>query len=326
MDAFYIKKIVIKGLFGTKNVSWDLSSKVNILGGENGSGKSTILKSCYFILKDKCIKEADLAKLSEEISIEFVNGYKLNWNRLAYDSTDYLREDGYFYYMNTNEMDSDGRLMLQRCALTDSEGKIGNIELVYENINTYLINSFEQRMIANDSDKEGKTRIKTYLDRLIYDQLFIRNSRFASVFEKIITASRTPEELQSILNDTEIKTFMQFYATAQKFLKNYSVFINNSIQLKRNGNEKVLSYVDLSMGEKQLILILLMVCNTANDTCIFFMDEPDLGMHVEWKEILIRELNKLNPNMQMIVSTHAPSMVEGWYDNVKEVKQICYND
>lgn len=184
MDAFYIKKIVIKGLFGTKNVSWDLSSKVNILGGENGSGKSTILKSCYFILKDKCIKEADLAKLSEEISIEFVNGYKLNWNRLAYDS----------------------------------------------------------------------------------------------------------------------------------------------IQLKRNGNEKVLSYVDLSMGEKQLILILLMVCNTANDTCIFFMDEPDLGMHVEWKEILIRELNKLNPNMQMIVSTHAPSMVEGWYDNVKEVKQICYND
>ena len=52
------------------------------------------------------------------------------------------------------------------------------------------------------------------------------------------------------------------------------------------------------------------------------MDEPDLGMHIEWKEILIKTIREMNPNMQIILSTHAPSMIEGWYDNVKEVNQI----
>ena len=52
------------------------------------------------------------------------------------------------------------------------------------------------------------------------------------------------------------------------------------------------------------------------------MDEPDLGMHVEWKEILIKKMREMNPNMQIILTTHAPSMIEGWFENVKEVTQI----
>ena len=52
------------------------------------------------------------------------------------------------------------------------------------------------------------------------------------------------------------------------------------------------------------------------------MDEPDLGMHVEWKQKLILNMRKMNPNMQIILSTHAPSMIEGWYEKVKEMNQI----
>ena len=65
-----------------------------------------------------------------------------------------------------------------------------------------------------------------------------------------------------------------------------------------------------------------MVNNTAGAPCIFFMDEPDLGMHVEWKQKLILAMRKMNPNMQIILSTHAPSMIEGWYEKVKEMNQI----
>ena len=52
------------------------------------------------------------------------------------------------------------------------------------------------------------------------------------------------------------------------------------------------------------------------------MDEPDLALHITWKKILIRELRKVNPNMQIILATHAPSVIEGWYDRVKEVSQL----
>lgn len=44
-QADYIKRIEIKGLWGRKNISWDLRADVNILSGVNGIGKSTILNN-----------------------------------------------------------------------------------------------------------------------------------------------------------------------------------------------------------------------------------------------------------------------------------------
>lgn len=44
-QADYIKRIEIKGLWGRKNISWDLRPDVNILSGVNGIGKSTILNN-----------------------------------------------------------------------------------------------------------------------------------------------------------------------------------------------------------------------------------------------------------------------------------------
>ena len=44
-QANYIKRIEIKGLWGRKDISWNLRPDVNILSGVNGIGKSTILNN-----------------------------------------------------------------------------------------------------------------------------------------------------------------------------------------------------------------------------------------------------------------------------------------
>ena len=45
-----IKKIEIKDYFGKGNFEWNLDPVVNILGGKNGSGKSSLFKLCYTLL------------------------------------------------------------------------------------------------------------------------------------------------------------------------------------------------------------------------------------------------------------------------------------
>ena len=87
-------------------------------------------------------------------------------------------------------------------------------------------------------------------------------------------------------------------------------------------NNSRINYLQLSTGEKQLLYILLVVFNTNKKTCILLMDEPDLGLHVIWKEKFVSIFRKINPNAQIILTTHAPSMVRGWVEHVKEVKQI----
>ena len=51
-----ITKIEIANFFGKGNFVWDLDPQVNILGGKNGSGKTSILRICYSLLSNTIIK------------------------------------------------------------------------------------------------------------------------------------------------------------------------------------------------------------------------------------------------------------------------------
>ena len=68
-----------------------------------------------------------------------------------------------------------------------------------------------------------------------------------------------------------------------------------------------------------------MATNTQRNPCVFILDEPDLALHIRWKQQLIKELRAINPQMQIVLSTHSPSVIEGWYGKVKEVSQITTN-
>ena len=79
----------------------------------------------------------------------------------------------------------------------------------------------------------------------------------------------------------------------------------------------------LSSGEKQMLVILLTVLVEDNCPYVLFMDEPEVSLHVEWQKQLIDLIMELNPNVQIILTTHSPAVImNGWLDNVTEVSDI----
>lgn len=79
----------------------------------------------------------------------------------------------------------------------------------------------------------------------------------------------------------------------------------------------------LSSGEKQMLVILLTVLVQDNAHCVFFMDEPEASLHIEWQQKLVAMIRELNPNAQIILTTHSPAVImEGWLDAVTEVSDI----
>lgn len=87
-------------------------------------------------------------------------------------------------------------------------------------------------------------------------------------------------------------------------------------------NEKLSPYV-LSSGEKQILLILLTVLTEDQKPYVLFMDEPEASLHFEWQKELISMVRELNPNAQVLLTTHSPALImDGWEDAVTEVAEI----
>jgi len=95
----------------------------------------------------------------------------------------------------------------------------------------------------------------------------------------------------------------------------------NEIRFTQIG-EVLLPY-QLSSGEKQLLIILLTVLVEDDQPYVLFMDEPEVSLHIEWQKRLIDLVLELNPNVQVIMTTHSPAVImDGWTDAVTEVTDI----
>ena len=95
----------------------------------------------------------------------------------------------------------------------------------------------------------------------------------------------------------------------------------NEIRFTQIG--EVLQPYMLSSGEKQILAILLTVLVEDNQPYVLFMDEPEVSLHIEWQKRMIDLCLELNPNVQIILTTHSPAVVmNGWVDSVTEVSDI----
>ena len=96
---------------------------------------------------------------------------------------------------------------------------------------------------------------------------------------------------------------------------------SNEILFEQDGD--TLYPYQLSSGEKQILVILLTVLVQDKRHGVLFMDEPEISLHVEWQQRLISLIRELNPNVQIVLTTHSPALVmDGWLDAVTEVSDI----
>ncbi len=87
--------------------------------------------------------------------------------------------------------------------------------------------------------------------------------------------------------------------------------------------KKTIQLDQLSSGEKQMLLILTMVFLQEEKPNILLMDEPEISLHISWQDKLVGLIRKLNPNCQLILTTHSPNIfVNGWEDKIVFLQDI----
>jgi ABC-type molybdenum transport system ATPase subunit/photorepair protein PhrA len=294
---------------------------VNILGGINGSGKSTILKASYELVAQGRIDDLKCVRLMDSVKITFTNDWCIIWEKEDLDNIqDKWYEKVMMYTLDDMDNKKNYSCIIQ---VKDKNGICQDNDIIAKSVTIEFVNSFEQRV--SDAIRLSKRpewaseNDSMLLDENIREELNYRNEIYSGAYESLMELLQKDGKVD-LENHIDIKEYFQLMDVCGRFFDGYSLSLGSKLEF-RNGNNRI-PFNNLSMGQKQLLLILLMVTNTQKQPSVFIMDEPDLGMHVDWKKKLIKEIHQLNPNMQLIVSTHAPSMVTGWNDCVKEVGQI----
>jgi ABC-type glutathione transport system ATPase component len=188
-----------------------------------------------------------------------------------------------------------------------------------------VIRSFDRPLISADLiSKVGDLTVTTELDLQLYQlqrkyldyQVNIGNRIIAvlqsgapDAAQKAAEISAPKKRFQDLMDDL-------FSETGKKLQRD-----SNEIRFSQIG-ETLLPY-QLSSGEKQILAILLTTLIEDQQHYVLFMDEPEVSLHIEWQKRLIDMILELNPNVQIILTTHSPAVImNGWADRVTEVSEI----
>ena len=187
-----------------------------------------------------------------------------------------------------------------------------------------IIRSFDRPLMNSDSISKMDTNLSTELDWQLFQlqrkyldyQVNIGNRIIAALqsgeadsTEKAQLISAPKKRFQDIIDDL-------FTETGKTIIRT-----ENEIRFSQMGEE--LFPYQLSSGEKQMLVILLTVLVEDNENYVLFMDEPEVSLHIDWQKRLIDLILELNPNVQIILTTHSPAVImNGWMDKVTEMTDI----
>lgn len=187
-----------------------------------------------------------------------------------------------------------------------------------------VIRSYDRPLIMGDfTARMADPEVKSELDW----QIYLLQRRFLDYQVNI------GNKMIELLNGTEEQRSQASSLSAPKrkfqdLIDELFSYTRKKIDRKSNDivfyqDEEKLSPYKLSSGEKQMLVILLTVLVRDGDHCVLFMDEPEASLHIEWQQKLIGMIRELNPNLQLILTTHSPAVImEGWLDAVTEVSEI----
>lgn len=324
MKNNFILELKIKKLFGSRNVKFKIINNLSLIIGENGCGKSTILKILNYILNCDYV---NLSKIPfQSISLKIGSQrIKINYKDLIVNDkilSVYFRfivkdidiskfetfDNFYEFIINNEKLEST---LNNGITYLDCENNIDN--LLLDDQKVFQDNSYYS-IIKN-------TNIKFIYGSKIYLMLlysFLSGEKVITQFKRVnkcnlfsfINVDNSFYDFSSFSEDTSnnIINELKKYISSKEF-----VLINNRLAVK---SDEHFDINWLSSGEKKIVQILKCLYNRQEGE-LLLLDEPELSLSFIWHKHLMKDLVCCSEVAPIIIATHVPIV-----DNEKDLKYI----
>lgn len=349
----FIKKLHIQNFkcFATKSIhnlaipNGQKGSGLNILIGENGNGKTTLLEAInYLTLNSFSVENKlsinDFSNYKEEIkivadidefrcksSIAFYNSYHFIANGIEFFAKSRKRkernkllssafETHSYFKIKSKYKDSEGT---EKNDVDSRDKPFNNNYVDGDGLNVFYFDKNRNRQITTGNYKTTFERILEDLNWKFLKNIDeekenkilknISGEYFKTVDE--ITASnagaRTAEDLKNFFGNAE-------YDNLKIDLLNLLVpFSNAFFAIRKDDDINQISIKDLGSGIEIILTLLLLknIAGASKGKIIYLIDEPELHLHPKAQEKLLDLLLEESKDKQIFISTHSPYMFKG---------------
>jgi len=340
-----IKSIKIKGFRGFREeIECSFDDKLTVLIGVNGAGKTTILDalSTFLLWFRNEITGGQIERYNFPAALTSLKNYDVNnqehsfENELAIslDSNGKDFSDNTFFSMsalkNTNvdvlkyEKDEGKNILYEfteHIYNSNLSGELKNVPvLAYYGVNSVSTDIEESNgnFIASEIfDAYHNSLESSYFN---FKQFFIWFDKQQKIQLQRGQSKFLDKIKQAVVNILTDKSY-DFKNLRIVWGEHFDEMIIDKIN-KQTGEEEKLTVNQLSSGEKTLLAL---VVDLAHRLClanpksedplsgngIVLIDEIDMHLHPKWQQKVVTKLGEIFPNIQFVVTTHSPLVLNG---------------
>lgn len=175
-----------------------------------------------------------------------------------------------------------------------------------------------QRLVTKQYNK-ATLEVENY-SKILTDKIFAEIKSYKSLSSEDDTALRDAVSTLDKINQdvTEFEAVRENAFNPITVLSNTisTIFEHKGIRLNPQVTlgdiDQSINSDALSAGEKQMLSFLCY--NTLYNDCPFFIDEPELSLHVDWQRIILDVMMEQKTNNQLFIATHSPFIYTQYED------------
>lgn len=245
-----------------------------VLIGENGSGKTSLLKCIYdsFDIDERSYKEV-LENKVELTPVLYTTTVKLNDNEIGLLHPDIVFETG--------DKPDEPKVVYMPTEINFN--KINKVD------NTFQFKSSFQNIIGQNITRNIPSMIATKMNKEIFRN---RSKTIGEVIDKVC------DDINSIFGIMDLD--VKLVGLSED---------NDTRPIFKNSLGKEFDITGLSSGEKQLFLRALSLKFLEVNNSVILIDEPEISLHPQWQRKIIDVYRSIGQNNQLIIATHSPHIV-----------------
>ncbi len=310
-------KLKLTNIGHFKNIEIDLSKRITCLVGENGTGKSTILRTIALGLAGTDHNESnfDSSKIESLLRIKETTGAKPTFEKRGDIKIKYKIDKEYENNITLTYNDYTGKVKIEDLIIEANK---------FESVIDTSI--FRIPIIGFPQVQEEKSKMQ--------ELRLINKPQEPNLSDIIHLISNTPDNRFSIVKDWLFDvSFNRNQELLEKFYSIINKITNEDIKITigKKGNEKLVAITTsgakkgvplelISQGLNNVIIWIGFLIKRLYELtppekdfrktkAIVLIDEIDTHLHPKWQKNILNILSNEFPNIQFIVTTHSPFII-----------------